>query len=259
MPEDIAIKEGSSLTDSQPESPLLENPIPNDLVPHEENDPVSDKPLPENTSPKTASQLVFSTRTLVADIIRWFVIMSNSPSHGKDKEVNDDQDTKSLPHRTTLCDLVTINKLWFDQTIPYIWKFPTTKSCSIHQRFAKVNEKRIQTYANFVERCYLIAVSSPEDQIDKSRILHNVTFPRLNHIDLVLRYRERLLCFPSLNAPGLKSVRIRIAWVVKSRTSEKIYFRFGHRRLPRLTGFLGHKLVGYFQVCHRVLDDEFVV
>jgi hypothetical protein len=101
-------------------------------------------------------------------------------------------------------------------------------------------------------------VVSPEDQIDKSRILRNVTFPRLNHIDLVLRFRERLLCFPGLNAPGLKSARIRIAWVVKSRTSEKIYYRFGQRRLPRLTGYLGHTLVGYLQVCYRFHDDEYV-
>lgn len=218
------------------------------VSPMPEQVPSPDDPLKESTSPRTPTQQVLSTRTPVAEIIKWFVIMLD-PSQEKDRRKNN-QDEPNRHRHTSLCDLVTVNRLWFDQTIPYIWKSPTTKNCSFHQRFAKVNEQHLQTYANFVERGYLIAVSWLDDQVNSNRILRNVTFPRLNHIDLVLRFRERLLCFPRLNAPGLKSVRVRIAWVLKSKTSEKIYYRFGHRRMPRLNGCLGHRLAGYLQVCH---------
>jgi hypothetical protein len=44
-------------------------------------------------------------------------------------------------------------------------------------------------------------------------------------------------------------VRIRIAWMVKSRIAEKVHFRFGHGRMPRLSSHLGRRLVGRLKVC----------
>jgi hypothetical protein len=197
----------------------------------------------EKTVLNMAAHRALSNRNIVAEIIKWFVEIPDHSGEG-----NEDQNNKNRPHRTSLCDLVALNGLWFDQIIPYIWKAPTNKNCSFHQRFAQVNENRLQTYANFVECGYLTAVVG-DDLIDSNRILRGVTFPRLNQIDLVLRYREQKLCFPRISAPALQHVRIRIAWMVKSRIAEKVHFRFGHGRMPRLSSHLGHRLVGRLKVC----------
>ncbi|KAJ5190232.1 uncharacterized protein N7498_009217 [Penicillium cinerascens] len=203
-----------------------------------------------DTLPDTAAQKVLSTRNLVAEIIRWLVEILDHSERGNGKY------HKGRGRRNSLCDLVTLNRLWFDQTIPYIWKAPTNKNSSFHQRFAKVKEARLQTYANFVEYGHLLAVPF-DDLVDNNRILRGVTFPRLNQIDLVLRYRERILCFPRLSAPALQSIRIRIAWILKSRGSDKVHFRFGHGTTPRLNPQLGHRLGGclksYFTSVSRVV------
>ncbi|KAJ5161409.1 hypothetical protein N7492_006801 [Penicillium capsulatum] len=130
-------------------------------------------------------------------------------------------------HVATLFSCALVNRVWFHEAVRYLWNWRSnTLAISLPQTLTGVSPWRRRMYADIITSATLVEANKFTIQANNSA-LACLSFPKLTTLTLVLNAGLQRLNIPSIDAPVLKTVRLRIGSTSKMVVEAKFKLHFG--------------------------------
>lgn len=183
----------------------------------------SHRELPKDTKMAsghpTAAQRVLGTGELVGEIMFWL-------AQSGDRERYPPIRAATPSPIACLASCARVNSMWFGEAIRLLWsRFDDpsdSRTFSLPQIMAGLEESRRQFYANFITHASLIDVQKTTVR-GHNETLRTLTFPRLKYVSLILDHARPLLCLPTIHMPALKKFNIRFGSIVRTNMPSKFH------------------------------------